>query len=63
MLAVAGRARRMHIVDGESTGAQAFADEFRARAIRLAGRIHGGKANQRARQLDQFIAPLIDGLE
>jgi len=53
----------MHIVDGESAGAQAFADEFRAGPIGLAGRVHGRKANQRTRQLDEFIAPPIDGLE
>ena len=61
--AVARRACRMHIIDGEPAGAQALADEFRAGKIRLSGRVHRRKADQRARQLDEFVAPLVDGLE
>src|SRR5882724_782050 len=35
-LAVAGSARRVHILHGEAAGAQAFADELRAASIGLA---------------------------
>src|ERR1700690_3368571 len=52
-----------HIGDVESAPLESPADEFCARPVGLPGRIHRAKANQVARQVHEFVAALVDGLE
>jgi hypothetical protein len=58
---IAGRAFGAHILDGEPAAAQPRADVFRAGTIGPAGWIDRRKTRKIPRQLDDLLAPRVDG--
>jgi hypothetical protein len=60
-LAVARSALSAHVLERETAPSEPAADEFRARAVGLARRVHRRKANQVASEVDEFLAARLDG--